>query len=83
MMGPSRNDRFGAGTKDRRNEAIGRSTTGATGRFSALARLAVAIGFGATLLVGQAVVFDSTASAKMDETECQQNLDGCLFERWG
>ena len=43
---------------------MGTSTTVATGRFRALARLAVALGFAVTLLVGQAVVFDSPASAK-------------------
>jgi hypothetical protein len=43
---------------------MGTSTTGATGRFPALARLLVALGFAATLLVGQAVAFDSSASAK-------------------
>jgi hypothetical protein len=64
-MGSSRNDRHGAGSTDRRNEIMGTSTTVATRRFSALARLAVALGFAATLLVGQAVVFDSPASARM------------------
>jgi hypothetical protein len=52
---------------------MGTSTTVATGRFPVLARLAVALGFAATLLVGQALVFDSSADAKpksCDSPEC-------------
>ena len=48
---------------------MGTSTTVATGRFRALARLAIALGFAATLLVGQAMVFDSPASAKWQTCE--------------
>ena len=43
---------------------MGTSTTVANGRFRVLARLAIALGFAATLLLGQAVAFDSSASAK-------------------
>jgi hypothetical protein len=43
---------------------MGTSTTVATGRFGALARLMVALGFAAAVLAGQAVVFDSPVAAK-------------------
>ena len=56
---------------------MGTSTTVATGRFGRLARLAVALGFAAALLVGQAVVFDSPASAEKCNAECK------LFELEG
>ena len=49
---------------------MGTNMTGATRRFSALARLAVALGFAATLLVGQAVFFDTpevSAARTIDE----------------
>jgi hypothetical protein len=49
---------------------MGTSTTVATGRFGALARLMVALGFAATLLAGQAVVFDSPASAHKCDVRC-------------
>ena len=49
---------------------MGTSTTVATGRFGALARLAVALGFAATLLAGQAVIFDSSASAHKCDEKC-------------
>jgi hypothetical protein len=53
---------------------MGTSTTVATGRFGALARLAVALGFAATLLVGHAMISDSSAVAMM----C--NSPRCLFD---
>ena len=56
---------------------MGTSTTVVTGRFRALARLAVALGFAATLLAGQAVVFDSPASVEKCNAECK------LFELEG
>jgi hypothetical protein len=71
MMRACRSFRHGAGITDRRNAVMGTSTTVATGRFSALARLAVALGFAATLLVGQAVFFDSPASARDCNAECK------------
>jgi len=83
MMGAYRNDRCGAGTDDRRNKVMGTSMAVATGRFSALARLAVALGFAATLLVGQAVFFDTpqvSAARTIDEEleeMCQFVEGGC------
>lgn len=55
---------------------MGTSKTLATGRFGRLARLAVALGFAATLLAGQAVVFDSSASA----APCRKAPEECLFD---
>jgi hypothetical protein len=49
---------------------MGTSTTMATGRFGALARLMVALGFAAAVLAGQAVVFDSSASAHTCDVRC-------------
>ena len=56
---------------------MGTSTNGATGRFGRLARLIVALGFAATVLVGQALFFDSPASAEKCNAECK------LFEAEG
>jgi hypothetical protein len=56
---PCRNDRCGAGITDRRNEVMGTSTTVGTGRFPALARLAVALGIAVGLLAGQLAFTDA------------------------
>lgn len=55
---------------------MGTSKTVASGRFAVLARLAVALGFAATLLAGQAVFFDSAASA----APCRKPPEECLFD---
>jgi hypothetical protein len=60
---------------------MGTSTTGASRRFSALALLAVAIGFAATLLVGQVLFFDSSASAAKPGRNCDPDPALCVFDR--